>query len=119
MDLSINEGTLVVIGGPGDAKANAIVIKTTPKGLSAAGAELMLLTQRYGTRNIDWTLHRQDLVREDSRVYDAYVIVLADGTRRDKSERELSTRPRRGAPAGLRRLAREPSGSRAGGAPAV
>ena len=82
MDLSINEGTLVVSGGPGDATHNAIVIRKTPKGLSAAGAELMLLTQRYGTRNTDWTIRQQDLVREGSHVYDVYEIVLADQVRR-------------------------------------
>ena len=43
MDLSINEGTLVVTGGPGDTPQTAIVIKKTPRGLSAAGAETMLL----------------------------------------------------------------------------
>ena len=79
MDLSINEGTLMVSGGPGDATHNAIVIRKTPKGLSAAGAELMLLTHRYGTRNADWTVRQQDLVREGSHVYDVYDIVLADG----------------------------------------
>ena len=42
MDLSINEGTLVVTGGPGDTLQTAIVIKKTPRGLSAAGAEFML-----------------------------------------------------------------------------
>ena len=82
VDLSINEGTLVVTGGPGDAMHNAIVIKKTPKGLSAAGAELMLLTRRYGTRNQDWTLAHQDLVRDGARVFDTYDIVLAGGGRR-------------------------------------
>jgi hypothetical protein len=82
MDLSINEGTLVVTGGPGDSLQSAIVIKKTPKGLSAAGAELMLLTQRYGVRNKDWTLKQQDLVRVDSKVYDTYRVVLTDGSER-------------------------------------
>jgi hypothetical protein len=78
MDLSINEGTLVVTGGPGTSLQDAIVIRKTPKGLSAAGAEMMLLTQRYGKRNTDWTVKRQDLVRIDSKVYDTYQVVLAD-----------------------------------------
>ncbi len=38
MDLSINEGTLVVTGGIGDSVEQAIAIKNTPKGLSAARA---------------------------------------------------------------------------------
>jgi hypothetical protein len=82
VDLSINEGTLVVTGGPGDAMHNAIVIKKTPKGLSAAGAELMLMTRRYGTRNQDWTLEHQDYVRDGARVFDTYAIVLTGGRRR-------------------------------------
>ena len=82
MDLSINEGTLVLTGGPGDSIANAIFIKKTPRGLSAAGAELMLLTRRYGERNRDWKLKRQDLVRVDAKVYDIYELVLADGSAR-------------------------------------
>jgi hypothetical protein len=82
MDLSLNEGTLVVTGGPGDSRETAIAIKKTPKGLSAAGAEAMLLEQRFGKRNRGWTLKRQDLVRADSKVYDRYQIVLADGSER-------------------------------------
>jgi hypothetical protein len=82
MDLSINEGTLVVTGGPGDNMHTAIVIRKTPKGLSAAAAELMLLTRRYGTRDEGWTLERQELVRDGVRVFDTYDIVLAGGDRR-------------------------------------
>ena len=82
MDLSINEGTLVVTGGPGDSLQSAIVIKKTPKGLSAAGAEMMLLAQRFGERNKAWTVKKQDLVRVDSKVYDAYHVVLTDGSER-------------------------------------
>ena len=82
VDLSINEGTLVVTGGPGDSLQNAIVIKKTPKGLSAAGAELLFLTQRYGERTRDWTLREQSLVRVDSKTYDVYHVVLSDGSAR-------------------------------------
>ena len=82
MDLSINEGTLVVTGGTGDSMTAAIVIKKTPKGLSAAGAEVMLLTQRYGPRGTGWTLKQQDLLQAHGRVYDTYCVVLADGTER-------------------------------------
>lgn len=65
MDLSINEGTLVVTGGPGDSAATAIVIKKTPKGLSAAGAEHMLLQKWFGRRGQDWTLRAQELLQQD------------------------------------------------------
>lgn len=82
MDLSINEGTLVVTGGPGDSLRNAIVIKKTPKGFSAAGAELLFLTQRYEQRNRDWTLKQQDLLQANGRVYDTYCVRLTDGTER-------------------------------------
>jgi hypothetical protein len=82
MDLSTNEGTLVVTGGPGDSVQTAIAIKQTPKGLSAAGAEHLLLAQRYGPRGRGWTLERQDLLKLAGRVYDAYAIVLQDGTGR-------------------------------------
>jgi hypothetical protein len=83
MDLSINEGTLVVTGGIGDSAPNAIVIKKTPKGLSAAGAEHLVLMQRYGRRGEGWTLKQQELVKQDGRVYDTFHIVLRDGTERD------------------------------------
>jgi len=82
VDLSINEGTLVVTGGPGDSLQNAIVIKKTPKGFSAAGAELLFLTQRYGERARDWTLREQALLKVDSKTYDIYHVVLADGSER-------------------------------------
>ena len=82
MDLSINEGTLVVTGGPGDTLQTAIVIKKTPRGLSAAGAEYMLLGKWFGVRNTDWTMKRQEMVQVDGRTYDAYEVILADGAER-------------------------------------
>jgi hypothetical protein len=82
MDLSINEGTLVVTGGPGDTPQNAIVIKKTPRGLSAAGAETMLLHKWFGERGRNWTMKRQEMVQLDGRTYDAYEVVLADGSER-------------------------------------
>ena len=83
MDLSINEGTLVVTGGPGDSPETAIVIKKIPKGLSAAGAEHVLLTQRYGSPGHGWTVKQQALLKLDGRVYDMFKIVLQDGSERD------------------------------------
>lgn len=82
MDLSINEGTLVVTGGLGDSPQSAIVIKKTPKGLSAAGAEHLVLAQRYGQRGSGWTLTRQDLLQRDGRTYDMYELILQNGTER-------------------------------------
>ena len=80
MDLSINEGTLVVIGGPGDTLQTAIVIKKTPRGLSAAGAEYMLLGKWFGQRQKDWTLKRQEMLQVQGRTYDTYEVVLTDGS---------------------------------------
>jgi hypothetical protein len=82
MDLSINEGTLVVTGGPGDSLQTAIVIKKTPRGLSAAGAESMLLAKWFGQRGKNWMMKTQTLVVADGRTYDAYEVVLADGSER-------------------------------------
>ncbi|RPI51932.1 MAG: hypothetical protein EHM55_17760 [Acidobacteria bacterium] len=82
MDLSINEGTLVVSGGPGDSLQNAIAIKKTPRGLSAAGAEDMLLKKWFGERGKNWTLTRQELIQADGKTYDVYEVVLSDGSRR-------------------------------------
>ena len=79
MDLSINEGTLVVTGGLGDSPSAAIVIKKTPKGLSAAGAEHLILTQRFGKRGEGWTLTRQELLTQDGRVFDVFQIRLSGG----------------------------------------
>jgi hypothetical protein len=80
MDLSINEGTLVVTGGPGDTPQNAIVIKKTPRGLSAAGAETMLLQKWFGERDRNWTMKRQAMVQLEGRTYDTYEVVLSDGS---------------------------------------
>jgi hypothetical protein len=82
MDLSINEGTLVVTGGPGDSLQTAIVIKKIPKGLSAAAVEQLILEQRYGQRGEAWTLARQDLMNVDGRTYDALHVVFSDATAR-------------------------------------
>ena len=82
MDLSINEGTLVVTGGPGDALHTAIVIKKTPRGLSAAGAESMLLRKWFGEQGRQWTMKRQEMVQIENRTYDVYDVVLNDGSER-------------------------------------
>jgi hypothetical protein len=82
MDLSINEGTLVVTGGPGDTLQTAIVIKKTPRGLSAAGAEYMLLAKWFGERDKHWTMKRQTMVQAEGRTYDTYEVMLSDGTER-------------------------------------
>jgi len=82
MDLSINEGTLVVTGGPGDTLQTAIVIKKTPRGLSAAGAETMLLAKWFGERGTSWTMKRQEMMQADGRTYDAYEVILSDGSER-------------------------------------
>jgi hypothetical protein len=82
MDLSINEGTLVVSGGPGDTIGTAIVIKKTPRGLSASGAEHILLQKWYGTRDVDWTLKRHELQQDSGRTYDVYHVELAGGAAR-------------------------------------
>ncbi len=82
MDLSINEGTLVVTGGPGDTPQTAIAIKKTPRGLSAAGAELMLLQKWFGERGKRWTLKSEAMVQLNGKTYDAYEVVLMDGSER-------------------------------------
>jgi hypothetical protein len=82
MDLSINEGTLVVTGGPGGTRQTAIAIKKTPRGLSAAGAEHMLLRKWFGERGRDWTLKSESMLRAEGRTYDTYDVILADGTER-------------------------------------
>ena len=83
MDFSINEGTLVVTGGPGDSVQTAIVIKRTPRGMSAAGAELLLLEQLFGRMSEQWTLESRHLLEVNGRVLDTFEIVLvADGDRR-------------------------------------
>lgn len=82
MDLSINEGTLVVTGGPGDSRQTAITIKNTPRGLSASGAEHLLLEKWFGKRGTAWTLIRQELLQADGKTYDFYDVRLSDGTAR-------------------------------------
>lgn len=82
MDLSINEGTLVVTGGPGDTLQTAIVIKKTPRGLSAAGAETMLLGKWFGERDANWTMKGHTMLCVDNRTYDAYEVLLSDGSER-------------------------------------
>ena len=82
MDLSINEGTLVVTGGPGDTLQTAIAIKKTPRGLSAAGAEHMLLRKWFGERDTNWTLKHGSMLQLDGRTYDIYDVVLSDGSGR-------------------------------------
>ncbi len=82
MDLSLNQGTLVVTGGPGDSLQTAIVIRKTPRGLSAAGAEHLLLVQRYGGKGDGWRLKSGDFLLESGRTYDVYTVTIADGRER-------------------------------------
>ena len=82
MDLSINEGTLVVTGGPGDSPQTAIVIKKTPRGVGAGAAEHMLLQRWFGERRERWTLVQHQLLQVDGKTYDMYEVVLKDGSTR-------------------------------------
>jgi hypothetical protein len=82
LDLSINEGTLVVTGGPGDSVQTAIAIRKTPRGLSAAGAEHMLLRKWFGERGTNWTLKNEAMLQVDGRTYDTYNVILSDGSER-------------------------------------
>jgi hypothetical protein len=84
MDLSINEGVLVVGGGAGDSFRSAIFIKRAPKGTSAIDAEHMYLTQRFGTHGRGWRLLARELLHTQGRAYDVLRIVLVE-----KDERTL------------------------------
>jgi len=50
--------------------------------LSAAGAELLFLTRRFGQRGRDWTLKQQDLLHANGKVYDTYCVRLSDASER-------------------------------------
>ncbi len=76
MDLSINEGVLVVGGGVGDSPRSAIFIKRAPRGTSAVDAEDMYLTQRFGRRGHGWTLVTRELVHDHGRAYDRLRILV-------------------------------------------
>jgi hypothetical protein len=84
MDLSVNEGTLVVSGGPGDSAETPIVIKKVPRGVSAAGAEHMLLHKWFGEPEKKWTLRRRELLQMNGRTLDVCRVAL-----NDQSERAL------------------------------
>ena len=82
MDLSVNEGVLVVGGGAGESPRSAIFIKRAPKGTSAIDAEHMYLTQRFGRHGRGWQLGTRELVHDQGRAYDCLRIVLAGGKER-------------------------------------
>jgi hypothetical protein len=82
MDLSINEGVLVIGGGAGDAPRSAITIKRAPNGTSAVDAEHLYLTQRFGRYGRGWQLRMRELVYEEGRSYDRLRIGLAGGDER-------------------------------------
>ncbi|HEY7449746.1 MAG TPA: hypothetical protein VH702_16440 [Vicinamibacterales bacterium] len=79
MDLSINEGVLVIGGGVGDAPRSAINIKRAPRGTSAIDAEHLYLTQRFGRHGRGWQLRTRELVYEEGRAYDLVRIELTGG----------------------------------------
>jgi hypothetical protein len=83
VDLSINEGVLVVGGGPGDSARSAICIKRAPRGTSAVDAERLYLIQRFGRQGRAWQLRTHELVHENGRAYDRLRIELADGAERE------------------------------------
>jgi hypothetical protein len=82
MDLSINEGVLVVGGGTGDAPRSAVTIKRAPRGTSAMDAEHLYLTQRFGRHGRGWQLRARELVYEAGRAYDLVRIELTGGDQR-------------------------------------
>jgi hypothetical protein len=87
MDLSVNEGTLVVSGGPGDSAETPIVIKKVPRGVSGAGAEHMLLHKWFGEPEKKWTLRRRELLQMNGTTLDVCRVAL-----NDQSERALLRR---------------------------
>ena len=82
MDLSVNEGVLVVGGGAGDSPRSAICIKRAPRGTSAMDAEQMYLTQRFGRHGRGWQLRTRELMHHQGRAFDLLRIVIGDGHER-------------------------------------
>lgn len=82
MDLSVNEGVLVIGGGVGDSVRSAIFIKRAPKGTSAIDAEQMYLTQRFGRHGRGWQLRTRELVHDQGRAFDLVRIIIGDSDER-------------------------------------
>lgn len=82
MDLSVNAGTLVVGGGLGDSLRAAVVLKRTPRGMSAIEAEFLYVAQRFGAQRTGWRIEGRHLHRLEGRSFDELRIVLPDGSRR-------------------------------------
>ena len=80
MDLSINEGTLVVTGGPGDTLQTAIVIEKDATRPQRGGRGIHAARQmvRRAAEGLDAEAAGDAEV--EGRTYDAYEVVLADGS---------------------------------------
>jgi hypothetical protein len=69
-------------GGPGDSRANAVIIKGAPDSIVGSRAEYQYLTELFGQRNVAWRLFKQELSQTDDQTFEVLTIDLADGTRR-------------------------------------
>lgn len=69
-------------GGSGDTPATAVIIRGAADGVAGVAAEYQYLRGKFGQRDRDWRLKKQELLQENGRVFDVMRLELTDGSRR-------------------------------------
>ena len=70
---------IIFAGGSGDSREEAIVIKGVANHRTGVDAEYLYLQERFGERDIHWTIFMRALLKGEKPV-DWLVIRLSDGT---------------------------------------
>ncbi len=80
--ISFGQPNITVKGGPGDTPETAVVISGAADSMAGISAEYDWLAQKFGRKNVDWSLRRQSVMQQQGKVYDRMEIELKDGSRR-------------------------------------
>ena len=73
---------IIFAGGSGDSREEAIVIKGAANHRAGVDAEYLYLQERFGEKDIQWTIFMQALLKGEKPV-DWLVIRLSDGTTKE------------------------------------
>ncbi len=74
--------SITFTGGPGDTPETAVVIAGAKDSIQGIAAEYQYLGQKFGRENADWSLFRQSLLQQGSKVYDRMELRLKGGARK-------------------------------------
>ena len=72
---------MVTYQGSGESTDDPIVIEGVSNNFEAVQAEYTYLSQKFGTRGVDWKMLQQSLIESNGRMMDKMDIELSNGSK--------------------------------------